>query len=111
MLQRAYAAAVGHADDHRHVEAALRAVAVARGMVLDLVEALEGEAGELDLAHRLETVERHADGGPDDPGLREGAVDHPPAAEAPVQVLRHAKDTAIDTHVLADHDDIRIPLH
>src|SRR5437764_776488 len=75
VLQRAHAAPVGHADDHRHVEAALGAVAVARGVVLDLVEALEGEAGELDLAHGLEPVEGHPDRRTDDAGLGQRAVD------------------------------------
>jgi hypothetical protein len=80
-------------------------------MVLDLVKALEGEAGELDLTHRLETVERHPDRRPDDAGFRERTVDDPPAAEAPVEILRHAKDAAVDAHVLADDHDVRIPLH
>src|SRR5256885_12149670 len=106
MLQRAYAAAVGHADDHRHVEAALRAVAVARGVVLDLVEALEGEAGELDLAHGLEPVEGHPDGGADDAGLGERAVDHALAAVGAVQILGDAEDPAVDADVLTDHQHV-----
>src|SRR5216117_2322555 len=104
MLQRAYAAAVGHADDHRHVEAALRARAVARDVVLDLVETLEGEAGELDLAHGLEPVQRHADGGADDAGFGERTVDHALAAELAVQVLGDAEDAAVDADVLAEDD-------
>src|SRR5262245_60705962 len=54
VLERAHAAAVGHADHHLAMEAALAARPVARGVILDLVEALEGEAGELDLADGLE---------------------------------------------------------
>src|SRR5258706_16383637 len=98
MLERAHAAAERHANHHRDVEAALRARAVARAVVLDLVETLEREAGELDLAHRLQPVERHTDGGPDDAGLGERAVDDALAAELAMQVLGHAKDAAADAH-------------
>ena len=102
VLERAHAAAVRHADHHLAVEAALRALAIARGVVLDLMEALEREARELDLAHGLEPVERHADGGADDARLGEGAVDDALAAELAVQILRDAEDAAVHAHVLAD---------
>jgi hypothetical protein len=41
-------------------------------VVLDLMEALEREARELDLADGLEAVERHADRGPDDAASASG---------------------------------------
>ena len=111
MLERAHPAAVGHADDHGAGEAALRAHAVARGVVLDLVKALEGEARELDLADGLEPVEGHAHRGPHDGCLGQGAVDDALAPEGPLQIVGHPEDAAVHPDVLADDDDVAIPLH
>ena len=111
VLQRPHATAERHAHHHLAVEASLRAHAVARRMILDLMKALEGEAGELDLAHGFESVERHSDGGADDGRLRERAVDHALAPERAVQVLRHPEHPAVHTHVLADDHHIGVALH
>ena len=111
VLERADAAAIGHAHDHLAVKAALRALAIARRVVLDLVEALEGEAGELDLADRLEPVDRHAHRGADDARLREGTVDDAGASEDAMEVLGDAEDAAVDPDVLADDEHVGVALH
>jgi hypothetical protein len=80
-------------------------------VVLDLVKALEGEPGELDLADRLEPVEGHAHRGADDGGLRERAVHHARAAELAVEILGDPEDAAVHAHVLADHEHVGIALH
>src|SRR4030095_10244450 len=111
VLERAHAASVRHADHHRDVEAALRAGAVARAVVLDLVEALKGEAGELDLADRLEAVEGHADRGADDGRLGQRAVDDALGAALPLPVVGHPEDAAVDADVLAQHEHVAVTLH
>src|SRR2546425_12759756 len=111
VLERADPAPVGHADDHLAVEASLRAHAVAGGVVLDLMEALEAEAGELDLADGLEAVERHADRGADDGRFGQRAVDDALAPELAVQVLGDSEDAAVHADVLADDDDVLVALH
>src|SRR5262249_6790064 len=111
VLEGANTAAVRHADHHRDVEAALRAHPVARAVVLDLVEALEREARELDLADGLEPVERHPDRGADDGRLRQRAVDHALRAELALQVVGHAEDAAVDADVFADDEHVAVALH
>src|SRR5262249_36066073 len=111
VLERPHAAAIGHAHHHLTVKAPLGALAIARGVVLDLVEALERESRELDLADGLEPVEGHPHRGADDAGLGEGAVDDAIAPERAVQILGDAEDAAIDPHVLADHEHVGIALH
>src|SRR5437867_11452913 len=111
MFESANASPVWHADHHRDVKASLRARPVARAVVLDLVEALEGEARELDLADGLEPVEGHPDRRADDGRLGERAVDHPLATKFSMEVLGHAEDAAVAADVLADDDDVLVPLH
>src|SRR2546422_10305180 len=60
VLERADATAAGHTDHHLAVEASLRALPVARRVVLDLMEALQGAAGKLDRADWLEAGAGHA---------------------------------------------------
>ena len=100
MLERAHPAAVRHAHHQRDLEAPLRALAEARDVILDLVEALEGEAGELDLADGAQPVQCHAHRGADDGGLGQGTVDHALRAELPLQVVGDAKHAAVHAHVL-----------
>src|SRR5262249_52642018 len=111
MLEGADAAAVGHADDHLDVVAPAGAGAVAGRVVLDLVEGLEGEAGELDLGDGLEAVDRHADRHPDDRALRQGRVDDPLLAELLEEPLGDAEASLVDADVLAEHHDVVVPLH
>ena len=80
-------------------------------MVLDLVEALERESRELDLADGLEAVERHPDGGADDRGLRERAVDDALGAEFTLQIVGHAEDAAVDADVLAQDEHVLVAVH
>src|SRR5206468_163306 len=82
-----------------------------RRVVLDLVEALEGEPGELDLADGLEAVERHADGGADDGGLRERAVDHALRAELALEVIGDAENATVHADVLAEDQHGGVALH
>src|SRR5213593_3650121 len=95
MFESANASPVWHADHHRDVKASLGARPVARAVVLDLVEALEGEARELDLADRLEAVERHADGGPDDGRFGQRAVDDALGTELSLQIIGTAVGMAL----------------
>src|SRR3989442_740717 len=111
VLERADATAVGHADHHLAVEASLRSLSVARRMVLDLMEPLEGEAGKLDLADGLEAVERHADRGADDGRLRERAVDHALGAELSLEVIGDAEDATVHADVLAEDQHVGVALH
>src|SRR2546422_11312890 len=111
MFESANASPVWHADHHRDVKASLRARPVARAVVLDLVEALEGEARELDLADGLEAVEGHADGGPDDGCFGQRAVDDALGTELPLQIIGHAEDAAVHADVLAQDEHVSVALH
>src|SRR2546422_4634135 len=111
MFESANASPVWHADHHRDVKASLRARPVARAVVLDLVEALEGEARELDLADGLEAVEGHADGGPDDGRFGQRAVDDALGTELPLQIIGHAEDAAVHADVLAQDEHVSVALH
>jgi hypothetical protein len=90
--------------------AALAALAVARGVILDLVEAWKAKP-ESWISHTGLSPYSATDRAADDGRLRERAVDDAGAAETPVQVLRHAEDAAVHAHVLADDDDVRVLLH
>jgi hypothetical protein len=81
----------------------------ARGVVLDLVEALEGEAENWIATGRARTTPCPPSS--DDGGLGQRAVDDAIAAEAPVQILRHAEDAAVHPHVLADDEHVGVALH
>src|SRR5213593_1222778 len=108
MFEGANASPVWHANHHGDVKASLRARPVARAVVLDLVEALEGEARELDLADGLEAVEGHADRGADDSGLGERAVHDAVVAELAVEVLGDPEDAAVHAHVLTDDEHVGV---
>src|SRR3989442_12364491 len=111
MCERANASPVWHADPHRDVKASPRARPVARAVVLDLVEALEGEARELDLADGLEAVEGHADGGPDDGRFGQRAVDDALGTELPLQIIGHAEEAAVHAYVLAQDGHVSVVFH
>src|SRR5438128_1754687 len=111
MFEGANASPVWHANHHGDVKASLRARPVARAVVLDLVEALKGEARELDLADGLEAVEGHADGGPDDGCFGQRAVDDALGTELPLQIIGHAEDAAVHADVLAQDEHVSVALH
>ncbi len=66
---------------------------------------------ELDLGHRAQAVERHADRGADDAGLGERRVDHAVGAELVEQARGRAEHAAELADVLAEDDDARVGLH
>ena len=68
-MTAADAAAHGHADHHGTGKLAARAVAVLGRLADDLVDRGIDEVRELDLRHRPQPVESHADGCTDDAGL------------------------------------------
>ena len=103
VLDGADAPAVGGSHDHRQRVAAEGAVAQPRHVLLDLVEGLHGEARELDLRHRPQSVDRHAHRGGHDAGLGQRGVDHPGLAVLVEQPLGDAKDAAVDADVLAEN--------
>ena len=111
MLGRADAGAARRAQHHRAAQPPLGAVAQARGVVHQLIDARIDEAHELDLAHGLEALRRHADAQAADQQLGERRIDHPLGAEALLQADGGAKDAAVDADILAEHDDARILLH
>src|SRR5207248_6049855 len=80
-------------------------------LVHDLIESRKDEIAELDLGNGPQPVHRHADGGADDPGLRERRVDDAIGAELLDQSDRSAKDAAELAHVFAQHDHARIAAH
>jgi hypothetical protein len=78
---------------------------------------------ELDLHHRLQAPERHADGAAHDVGLGQGRVEDAGPAELPLESRGHLEDAALPLHllqelfaahvrhVLPEDDDPRVPLH
>jgi hypothetical protein len=111
MLEGAHTAAVRHPDDHLDVIAPPRPGSVPGGVVLDLMEGLEGEAGELDLRHRLQPVDRHADGHAHDGALGQRRVDDALISELREEAVRHAEHASVDADVLAQHQDVVVALH
>jgi hypothetical protein len=69
VLRGADAPAVRGAQHHGHGQRAAAAVAQARRVVGQLVEGGVGETAELDLYHRLQAPDGHADGRAHDPAL------------------------------------------
>jgi len=111
MLQGAHAAAVGRSQDHGDMVPSLGAPAQARGVGFDLVHGVVAETVELHLADRLQPVDGHADGHPDDGGFRERGVHHAPLPEGLDQTVGHAEDAAVNTDVLAQDDDVVVLFH
>ena len=68
--------AIGCPKDHGHGEAAARPIAHACHVLLDLIERLHHEPGELNLRDGFESVDRHAHGGADDAVLGQRRVDN-----------------------------------
>ena len=87
-MAAADAAADGRADHELGGVLAARAVAELGQLVDDLVVGREDEVGELDLGHRHQAVERHADGAADDAALGERRVDDAVVAELFEQARR-----------------------
>jgi hypothetical protein len=110
VLWRVDAAAMRDADDHRAGQAAAGAVPHARHMVGDLVQRRVQEAHELDLGHGLQSLRGHAHRHAGDQALGQRRVLHAQRPEALLQPDGGAEHAAVDAHVLAQHDHVRIVL-
>ena len=80
-------------------------------MVHELIDAGIDETHELDFAHGLEPLRRHADAKAADQELGERRVDHPLGAEPLLQSHGGAENAAVDADVLAQHHHVGILLH
>ncbi len=96
-----------HAHDHRRRETVHRAPAD-RAAVVQLLRRGLGVLAELDLRHRHEPGERHADGAADDAFLRQAGVEDAIFAEALLQPERRGMHAALAAHVLAEHQHARV---
>jgi hypothetical protein len=74
-LSAADAAAARRANGHRREELPGAAIANARKLAGDLIEARVDVIRELNFGHRPQAVHTHADGGGDDAALRDRCVD------------------------------------
>ncbi len=101
----------GGAEDDRAGVATVRAVADLGGLVHDLVVGGMDVVGELDLGHRSHAVQGGADGHASDAELGQGRVDDALLAEAPLEAVGGAEDTAVEAHVLAQDDHGRVRFH
>ena len=108
-LRRAYAAAVRHSDRQREGHLPAGAPAIAAHMRDQLVEAGIGEGVVLHLAHRPPARHAEADGGTEDPGLRQRRVDAAVGAEAFAQSSGSPEDAARSPDVLAHDHDVVVP--
>ena len=91
-----------HAHDHRRREAVGRAPAD-RAAVVQLLRRGLRVLAELDLGHRHEARERHADGAADDAFLRQAGVEDAILAEPFLQPERRRVHAALAADVLAEN--------
>ena len=110
-LGRADAAAVRHADRERERHPPARPPAVAADVVDELVERRIAEGVVLHLADGPPAGHAQADGGAEDPRLRERRVDAAVGAEALLEPGRRAEDAAEPPDVLAHDQHGRVALH
>jgi hypothetical protein len=89
----------------------LGAVAQPGSVVHQLIDARIQESHKLDLAHRLQTLRRHADAEPADEEFGKRRIQHALRPETLLQSDRGAEDAAVDADILAEHDDGRVILH
>ncbi len=105
VVEGAVDAAAARSSDHEGArERAVRPVADARRFRDDLVERGVDEVRELDLGHRSQPSERHADRDADDARLRERCVDHSLLAELLQPSDAHAEDPAAVADVFPEQD-------
>ncbi len=102
------AAAVGDADDHRHVDPPLGAGAHLGQLGRDLAEGREYEAVELDFGQRGVPAQGHAHAGAHDARLAQRRVDHPVGPVLALQSLGDAVDAAEFADVLTDQHGVVI---
>src|ERR1700722_7400217 len=109
-LAAADAAAAGRADGHGREELPGAAVADARQLTADLVEARIDVIRKLNFGDRAQAIDAHADGRGDDAALGDGRVDYPMLAVLALQPLGGAKHAAEITDILAHQHHRWIPL-
>src|SRR5205807_9176617 len=95
------AAADGSADDDRRRVLPAGPVAQLPQLVHDLIEGGIDEVAELHFGHGPQPVERHPDGGADDPAFRERRVDYSIGTELLVEAGGGAEHAAELPDVLA----------
>ncbi len=105
------AAAVRRADGDRHGEIAGRAIADARRLRHDLVEAGIDVIGELHFHHGAQAVGAHADGGGDDAAFRDRRIEGAGQAVLLLQPVGDAEDAAEIAGILAEGEHVGILRH
>ena len=108
-LTAADAPTARRADRNGRNEVRRAAIAQPRELADDLVIGRVDVVGELDFGDRPQPVHAHADRGADDAALCDRRVDDTMRAIFLLQAVRDAKHAAEITHVLAEHDDRRVP--
>jgi hypothetical protein len=106
-----HTSAVRGPDHERTAEVAVRAVPDAGGLRHDLIEGRVDEVGELDLGHRPQAVQGHADADPHDHGLGQRRIDHPHLAELLHEPGGDPEHATPRTDVLAEYQDAVVGLH
>ncbi len=80
-------------------------------MIGDLVHGRVDEAHELDLGDRAQSLRGHADGHPGNHPFRQRCVLYTVLAELLLQAGGRAEYPAVDSNILAEHDDGRVVAH
>src|SRR4051794_39685812 len=103
--------AAARREPHRDRHGRASAPALLRGNGDELIPGAGDEIRELHLGDRAHTHDRGAGAAADDRGLREWRVDHAPGPELLLEAERHLESAAVDTDVLADHEDALVAAH
>jgi hypothetical protein len=103
------ASARGEANRDRHRGAG--SVALLGGDGYEVVPRARDEVRELHLRDRAHAHDGGSGAAAHDRGLGERRVDHAPGAELLLESLSDLERTAVDTDVLADHEDALVALH
>src|SRR5882757_6337672 len=109
-LAAADSAPAGRPNRHWRGKLAGRPIAQPGELTHHLVEGGIDVVGELDLRHRLESIDTHADGRGDNAAFRDGSVEHTMLAMFPLQAVGHAEDAAEVANILAQDHDPRVAL-
>jgi hypothetical protein len=111
LLDGANATAIRGAHHERAGVPSAGTASVAGGVTPQLMKSLVDEAQKLDLTHRLETVQGHADRRSDDTGLCQRGVDDAIGAELLVEALSDPEYPAVDPDIFAQNNYIRVAGH
>jgi hypothetical protein len=77
----------------------------------DLIKCRREKPVKLNLCDGFQPIERQPNRRSNDPRLREWSINRAIGAELFIETLRHAKDPAIDSHVLTEHKDRGVAAH